>query len=51
MAGSFVFSVGLEYTGSLFVFLLASIILSGFLLIIEIIEFKLLKIRTVKHIK
>lgn len=49
MAESFVFSVGLEYTGALFVFLLVSICVASIILILEILEYKLFKTKPVKY--
>lgn len=40
MASSFVFSVGMEYTGALFLLLLIAMILSLIILIAEIMSFK-----------
>lgn len=43
MASSFVFSVGMEYTGALFLLLLIAVLLSLLILIAEIMSFKLVK--------
>lgn len=48
MASSFVFSVGMEYTGALFLLLLIAMILSLLILIAEILSFKLVQ-RTKKQ--